>query len=66
MKFAIGKGLIQLGNKYLPEKLRNGKVETISVAKTFTRLYILHGTQWGTADDGTPIGEPDCITRMER
>ena len=57
VKFAIGKGLIQLGNKYLPEKLRNGKVETISVAKTFTRLYILHGTQWGTADDGTPIGE---------
>ncbi len=57
VKFNIAKGLIQLGNKYLPEKLRKEKADSISVGKSFTRLYILHGTQFGSADDGTQIGQ---------
>ena len=57
VKFAIGTSLIQLDNKYLPEKLRKGKAEAIPIDKKFTRLYILHGTQWGTAGDGTLIGQ---------
>jgi beta-galactosidase len=60
VRFTIGKSLIQLDDTHLPEKLRKGKAEAISVDKTFSRLYILHGTQWGTADDaddGTLIGQ---------
>jgi len=57
VKFTIGKSLIQLGNRYLPDKLRDVKAVAIPVDKTFTRLYILHGTQWGPADDGMLIGQ---------
>jgi beta-galactosidase len=57
VKFTIGKSLIQLDDTHLSEKLRKGKAEAISVDKTFSRLYILHGTQWGYGDDGTLIGQ---------
>jgi formylglycine-generating enzyme required for sulfatase activity/peroxiredoxin len=54
VKFTIGKSLIQLDDTYLPDKLRKGRAEAISVDKTFTRLYILHGAQWASEEDGAP------------
>jgi len=54
VKFTIGKSLIELDTKHLPEKLRKVKAEAISVDKTFTRLYILHAAQWAPEEDGAP------------
>jgi len=55
VKFTIGKRLIQLDEMHVPDNLKKGKAEAISVGKTFTRLYILHGAQWAyTIIDGVP------------
>jgi beta-galactosidase len=41
----------------LPDKLKSERAEAITVDKSFIRLYIIQGAQFGSADDGTPIGQ---------
>jgi hypothetical protein len=55
-KFRVGKGLIQLRGKFLPD--RPEKVEGIKVDKAFAKLYILHATGWG-APEGARGFVPD-------
>jgi hypothetical protein len=56
--FKIGDRMIQLGSTNLPDRPPN--VEGILLNRHISRLFILHGTQWGSPNsvqDGTPIGE---------
>jgi hypothetical protein len=33
------------------------QVEGIAIGRPVARIYVLHGTQWGTGDDGTLVAE---------
>jgi hypothetical protein len=53
--FRVGEGLVHLAGKALPDLPE--RVEGIEVDRPFTRLYILHGCQWGSdVADGTVLG----------
>ncbi|MHC4400048.1 MAG: DUF1559 family PulG-like putative transporter [Planctomycetota bacterium] len=54
VKLRIGEGLIQLASRRLPD--RPEKVDGIGVDQKLGRLYILHATGWGSAQDAVPDG----------
>jgi outer membrane protein assembly factor BamB len=51
--FRIGEGVIQLTGNGLPAPT---KVEGIKVGAKFSRLYVLHATQWGPDKDHIVVG----------
>jgi hypothetical protein len=57
VKFNIEEGLLQLGSKELPDK--PDKIEGITVGRKLTKLYIAHGTGWGSAPKGQHTHVPD-------
>jgi peroxiredoxin len=55
VKFRIGEGLIHVARKRRPDLPT--EIEGIPVNRKLTKLYMLQGTQWGFAEDGTLVGE---------
>jgi hypothetical protein len=53
VKFKIGEGYLQLGSPLYKLK-RPTAVEGIKVGRTLAKLYLLHGTAYGTAAPGAP------------
>jgi peroxiredoxin len=55
VRFKVGESVIHLGQRQRPDF--PVKIEGIPVNRTLARLYVFQGAQWGSAADGTQIGE---------